>query len=90
MDTSCPLVTSLAVLTQSTPLEKIENLHLTDSIDTENLSTRGRSVWVHSSQVRLLDTSVPHSSMPEAVGLLGTGVTRDQVSTPRPARPSGA
>ena len=73
-----------------TKLDKIKNLHLTDSIDTENLSTRGRSVWVHSSQVRLLETSVPHSSMPEAVGLLGTGVTRDQVSTPRPARPSGA
>ena len=35
------------------------NVHLTDSIDTENLSTRGRSVWVHSSQVRLLDSSVP-------------------------------
>ena len=74
----------------ATKLDKFKNLHLTDSIDTENLSTRGRSVWVHSSQVRLLDTSVPHSSMPEAVGLLGTGVTRDQGSTPRPARPSGA
>ena len=37
MDTSCPLVTSLAVLTQSTPLEKIENLHSADSIDTESL-----------------------------------------------------
>ena len=51
-------------------LDRIKNLHSLDSIDTESLSARGRSVWVHSSQVRLLDTSVPHSSMPEAVGLL--------------------
>ena len=36
-----------------TKLHKIKNLHLTDSIDTENLSTRGRSVWVHSSPIRM-------------------------------------
>ena len=42
-----------------TQLDKIKNLHSTDSIDTESLSTRGWSVWVHSSQVRLLDSSVP-------------------------------
>ena len=45
-----------------TRLDKIKNLHSTDSIDTENLSTRGWSVWIHSSQVRLLDSSVPHNS----------------------------
>ena len=57
-------------------LYKIENIHLTDSIDTENLSTRGRSVWVRSSQVRLLDNSVPHNSLPERMGPLGLGVVR--------------
>ena len=36
---------------QSTKLDKIKNLHSTDSIDTQNSSTRGRLVWVHSSQV---------------------------------------
>ena len=45
-----------------TQLDKIENLYSTDSIDTEHSSTRGRSVWVSSSQVRLLDSSVPHNS----------------------------
>ena len=43
-------------------LDESKSLHSTDSIDTENLSTRGWSVWVHSSQVRLLDSSVPHNS----------------------------
>ena len=50
------------------------HVHLTDSIDTENLSTRGRLVWVLSSQVRLLDSSVPHNSLPERMGPLGLGV----------------
>ena len=54
---------------KATRLDKIKNLHLTDSIDTENLSTRGRSVWVRSSQVRLLDSSVPYKTLPEKVGL---------------------
>ena len=71
------------MITWPTRLDNIKNLHSTDSINTENSGTRGRSIWVHSSQVRLLDTSVPHSSMPEAVGLLRTGVTRDQVSRRR-------
>ena len=38
---------------------EFEYLHSLDSIDTESLSTRGQSVWVHSIQVRLLDSSVP-------------------------------
>ena len=42
------------------------------------LSTRGRSVWVHSSQVRLLHSSVPNNSLLERVGPLGTDVYRDQ------------
>ena len=56
-----------------TTQDKTENLHLTESIDTELLSIRGQSVWVHSSQVRLLDSSVPHSSLPEREGSVGTG-----------------
>ena len=47
-----------------TRLDKIKNLHSTDSIDTENLGARGRSIWVHS---RLLDSSVP-AGEGEAVG----------------------
>ena len=39
----------------STKLGTIKNLHSTDSIDTEDSGTRGRSIWVHS---RLLDSSV--------------------------------
>ena len=58
---------------QATRLDEIKNFHLTDSIDTERLSTRGRSVWVHSSQVRLLGSSVPHNSLPEREGSVGTG-----------------
>ena len=49
---------------------------MTDSIDTETLSTRGRSVWVRSSQVRLFNSSVPHNSLPERMGPLGLGVVR--------------
>ena len=46
---------------RSTKLDKIENLHLTDLIDTENLSTHGWSDWVRSSQVGKADSqmSVP-------------------------------
>ena len=47
---------------------KIKNLHLTDSIDTESLSARGRSVWVHSSRVGFLDSRVPCNSLPARVG----------------------
>ena len=68
---------------KSTKLDKIENLHSADSIDTESLSTRGRSVWVHSSQVRLLESSVPHNSLPERVGPPGTGVARKLGAEPR-------
>ena len=45
-----------------TQLDKIKNLHSADSIDTENSSTRGWSAWVHSSQARSSDSSVPHNS----------------------------
>ena len=34
-----------------TRLDEIKNFHSTDSMDTQNSSTRGRLVWVHSSQV---------------------------------------
>ena len=71
-------------------LNRFPDLHLTDSIDTESLSTRGWSVWVRSSQVGLIDNSMLNKSLPERVGPLGTGVARARVSTPRPARPSGA
>ena len=60
-----------------TKLDKIEHLHSTNTIDTKNSGTCGRSVWVHSSQVRLLDSSVPHNSLPERVEPLGTGVARN-------------
>ena len=41
---------------QSTKLEKIKNLHSTDTIATENSGTRGRPIWVHSSQVGKADS----------------------------------
>ena len=62
-----------------TRLDKIKNLHSTDSIDTETSGTRGLSIWVHSSQVGLLDSSVHHNRLPELGGAVGNG---------RRARPS--
>ena len=59
------------------------DIHPTDTIATENSGTRGRSVWVHSSSVGLLDNSLPHR-----VGPLKTSVALDRVSTPKPTRPS--
>ena len=44
---------------------------MTDSIDTESLSARGRSIWVHSSEFGLLDSSVPHQTLLEKVRPLG-------------------
>ena len=58
-----------------TKLDKIENLHSTDTIDTENSGTRGRPVWVHS---RLLDSSVPA----EEGGAVGNGVARSLGAEP--------
>ena len=54
-----------------TKLDKIKNFHLTDSIDTKSLSARGRSIWVHSSEFGLLDSSVPRQTMLERVRPLG-------------------
>ena len=54
-----------------TQLDKIENLHSLESINTENSDTHGRSVWVHSSRGGFLDNSVPNNSLAgedEAVG----------------------
>ena len=56
-------------------VDKVENLHLADSIDTESSSTRGRSVWIHST---LLDSSVPA----EEGGAVGIGVARSLVDQP--------
>ena len=67
----------------STRLDEIKNLHSADSIATETYGTRGRSVWVHSSQVRLLDSSLPHNSLLKRVGPLGTGVARKLGTEPR-------
>ena len=39
-----------------TKLHKIKNLHSTDTIDTENSGTRGRPLWVDSSQVGKSDS----------------------------------
>ena len=47
-----------------TRLDEIKNLHLTESIDTESLSTRGRSVWVHSSQVGKADSKWVYHVVP--------------------------
>ena len=58
-----------------TKLDEIENFHSTGSIDTENLGTRGRSIWIHS---RLLDSSVP-AGKGEAVG---NGVARSLGTEP--------
>ena len=59
----------------STRLDEIKNPHLTDSIDTESSSTRGRSVWVHST---LLDSSVPAGEG----GAVGNGVARSLGTEP--------
>ena len=50
-----------------TKLDKIKNLHSTDSIDTENSGALGRLIWVHS---RLLGSSVPAGEG----GAVGKGV----------------
>ena len=75
-----------------TKLDKIKNLHSLDSIDTESLSTRGRSTWVRLSPVKLLGTSRLMKNvdayLPERVGPLGTGVAGP--GEPNPARRSGA
>ena len=48
----------------TTQLDKNKNLHSTDTIDKENSGTRGRSIWVHSSQVGLLGNSIHHETLP--------------------------
>ena len=63
-------------LSVSTRLDEIENFHSTDTIDTKNSGTRGRSTWGHSSQVGMPDNSVSHNSLMERVRPLGTGVAR--------------
>ena len=55
-------------MTSATKLGKTGSFHSADSTDTESLSTRGRSVWVHSSQVGLIDNSMPNKSLPESRG----------------------
>ena len=55
--------------------DKVESLHSTDTIDTENSGTRGRPVWVHS---RLLDSSVPAGEG----GAVGNGVARSLGAEP--------
>ena len=64
-------------LLMPTKLDKIQSLHPSDTIATENSGTPGRSIWTHSSYVGLLDNSVVHYSLPERVGPLGTGVERN-------------
>ena len=63
--------TAVATSVGSTTLDKIKNFHRVDTIDTKNCVTRGRSVWVHSSEFGFLDSSVPHNSLPERLGPLG-------------------
>ena len=46
----------------TTQLDKINNLHSTDTVATKNSGTRGRPIWVHSSEVELLHSSVPRNS----------------------------
>ena len=41
-----------------TRLDEIKNFHSTDTIDTKNSGTRGRSIWVHSSRVGKTDSQV--------------------------------
>ena len=50
-----------------TRLDRIKIIHSPDSIATENSGTRGRSIWVHLSQVGLLDNGLPRSLL-ERVG----------------------
>ena len=59
-------------LLRPTKLDKIKNFHVPpDTIDTETRDTRGRSVWVHSSEFGFLDSNVPHNGLPERLGQLG-------------------
>ena len=49
---------------------KIKKLHVWDSIATENSGTRGRSIWVHSSQVGKADSQMGvsrRSRVPERI-----------------------
>ena len=70
-----------------TKLHKIKNLHLTDSIDTENLSTRGRSGWVHSSRGGALRQSRALQQPAGEGGAVGTGVARNLGIDPRLGHP---
>ena len=77
------LGTGVSGLGWPTQLDKIKNLHSTDSIDTENSGTRGRSIWVHS---RLLDSSVPALEG----GAVGNGVARSLAGCGRKVMRSAA
>ena len=47
---------------------KLQSVHSTDTIATENSGFTVRLAWVHSSQAGLLDSSLPHNILPERVG----------------------
>ena len=53
-DCLCEPLIEITIAT--TKPDKIKNLHSANSIDTENSGTRGRPIWVHSSQVGKADS----------------------------------
>ena len=79
-DCLCEPLIEITIAT--TKLDKRQNLHSLDSIATETYGTHGRSIRVHPSEVGLLDSSVPHHSLLDRVGPLGTGVARNLVTEP--------
>ena len=68
---------------ESTKLDKINNLHSLESINTENSDTRGPSVWVHSSRVGFFDNSVRPIGTGGEVGAVGTSVAGNLGAEPR-------
>ena len=56
LDSNLPPKSSQFSLVGPTKPDKIKNFHTTDTIDAENSRTRGRPIWVHSSQVGKADS----------------------------------
>ena len=78
----CDPAKTSPVRAHPTRLDKIKNLHSLDSIATETYGTHGRSIRVHPGWVGLLDSRVPHNSLPERVEPLETGVARNPGTEP--------
>lgn len=69
---------------QATGVE-LWNIHSLDSIDTESSSTRGWSIWVHSSQVGTYKWLCHVVSMNGSILLLWSGLAQEQRRRLRPS-----